>query len=88
MLEKGVAVREIAYQMGTTRNAVLGMKFRNLPEMHIEAPPREKAPPPPPPEDNFRYRKCLKCQKEKLLEKPMYICKECKEGDIFGSVFG
>jgi hypothetical protein len=50
-----------------------------------KAPECEKG---PPPKGNFRYRKCLKCQKTKLLEKPLYICKGCKEGGIFGSVFG
>ena len=88
MLEQGIPVREIAYQLGTMRNAVLGIKFRKLRDIKIEAPPYKKAPPPPPPKKSSRYRKCLKCQKTKLLEKPLYICKECKEGDIFGSVFG
>lgn len=89
MLDQGMTGRQVAEVMGVTRNAIMGLKYREYKGEAVPEPPKRTLL-----EEEKKlleagthwHRKCLKCRNERVLEKNTFLCKECKESPIFSGI--
>jgi hypothetical protein len=88
MMDEGLTAKKVGDQFGVSKSAILGQRFRYYDRIRGEDRAKitkTKAVPLFDPETH-RYRKCLTCKTERVMEKQMFICNDCKAKPIFSSM--
>jgi len=89
MLDRDMPISQIASLMGVTSNAILGLKFREYKGENVRKvvkKPLSAVEKRLVSEGTHWHRKCLKCRKDRVLERNTFICPPCKESPVFSSM--